>query len=96
MAVTSSKTVSVTPPVLTFSKTWQTASLGVFRSSSIVGNAIGVESPQDFRLEGVELVELSFLRAMIPLKPRRQRCIEPGPGESSRGTGIARIPSQSC
>ena len=37
IAVTNSNTVNVTPPVLTFSKTWQTASFGVFLSSSIVG-----------------------------------------------------------
>ena len=39
IAVTSSKTVRETPPVLTFSKTWQTASLGVSLSNRITGIA---------------------------------------------------------
>ena len=37
IAVTNSKTVSDTPPVFTFSKTWQTASLGVSLSNVITG-----------------------------------------------------------
>ena len=38
VAVRSSKTVRVTPPVFTFSNTWQTASRGVSRLSSITGS----------------------------------------------------------
>ncbi len=97
MAVTSSKTVSVTPPVLTFSKTWQTASLGRVPEQLDRGNPIALKALEDLELEPSEKIhsDLVALESRFVAVPPAEvtRC---GQRSLPGGSSPARIPSRRC